>query len=107
MQSGFFCSDFEAFVFYISLFDDVFNVLVNVLLVFSTTLFYHDGLAVLNSNSGLFDPWHMVFKSVSGVIYNYGNDGTTGLLSNLEASFVELTQWLIGLVSGAFRINED
>ena len=107
MQSGFLCSDFKIFVLYICLLDYVLNVLVDVLLVFFLKLFYPDGLAVLNDNRGLLDPGHVVLKAVSGVVNDYWNNGTAGLLSNLKASFVELAQGLICFVPGALGIDED
>ena len=49
----------------------------------------------------------MLFKDLLGVVYYYRNDGTAGFLSDLEASFVELTKGIVGFVAGPLRIDED
>ena len=47
-------------------------------------------VAVFDDDVAFADLGEVGFEDVLGVVYGYGNDGTAGLLGNLEASGVEL-----------------
>ena len=75
--------------------------------VFFGKLFGINGLAVFQHHMGGADEGEMILQDGGCVVHAHEDDGTAGLLSHLEASFLEGEKLglVVAFVSGALREN--